>query len=238
GDFRDYQWKRTLKGFLEFKGMRFLMAWGFFFGATQSIGLLALPWIIRDRRMRFPLIAGAAFLFCLAGETWYWPHYFAPATGLAFLIAIQGMRHVRFWRWHGRAVGADLVRSVPLIGCALILIRITGILAHAPIEPAWPRGDLARAALLRKLEGTPGEHLILMHYGPGHAPDREWVYNAADIDHAKVVWAHDMGEPDNRELLQYFRDRKIWRVDPDATPLHLQPVPSPSAAPVPASDEK
>ncbi|MGH9501048.1 MAG: hypothetical protein ACRD3L_18055, partial [Terriglobales bacterium] len=71
GDFRDYQWKRTLKGFLEFKGMRFLMAWGFFFGATQSIGLLALPWIIHDRRMRFPLIAGAAFLFCLAGETWY-----------------------------------------------------------------------------------------------------------------------------------------------------------------------
>jgi hypothetical protein len=231
GDFREYEGKRTLIGFLEFKGMRFLMAWGFFFGATLSVGLLALPWIIRDRRMRFPLIAGTVFLLGLAGETWYWPHYFAPATGLAFLVAIQGMRYVRFWRWRGRPVGAELVRSLPLIACALILVRITGIVAHGPIEPVWPRGDLARAALLRELQNTPGEHLVLMHYGPGHAPDREWVYNAADIGHAKVVWARDMGEKDNRELLRYFQNRQIWRVDPDESPIRLEPVPPPSTVP-------
>jgi hypothetical protein len=238
GDFRDYQWKRTLTGFLEFKGMRFLMAWGFFFGASLSVGLFALPWILRDRRMRFPLIAGSAFLLGLAGETWYWPHYFAPATGLAFLIAVQGMRYVRLWRWHGRPVGAELVRSLPLIGCALILIRITGIVAHAPIEPAWPRGDFTRAAILRDLQDSPGEHLVLMHYGPSHPPDHEWVYNAADIDHAKVVWARDLGEPENRELLQYFQNRRVWRVDPDESPLHLQRVPPPPTAPVSSSAGK
>ncbi len=35
----------------------------------------------------------------------------------------------------------------------------------------------------------------------------EWVYNDPDIDHAKVVWASDMGPEKNRELLNYFRGR-------------------------------
>jgi hypothetical protein len=223
-DFRDFQEKHTLKGFLEFKGMKLLMAWTFFFGVTLSIGFLSLPWLIRDRRMRFPFIVGSVFFLGLAGETWGWDHYFAPATGLAYLIAVQGMRHLRWWRWHGRPVGAELVRGIPLICCGLVLVRVTGIVAHAPIEPSWPRGDLNRAGILRRLQGPSGEHLILVRYGPSHAPENDWVYNEADIDHAKVVWARDMGVQDNRELLQYFANRTIWRVDRDGLPLRLDPA--------------
>jgi hypothetical protein len=222
-DFHDYQRKRTLAGFVEFRGMSLIKAWGFFFGPSLSMGLLSLPWLIRDRRMRFPLLAGSVFFAGLAGETWYWPHYFAPATGLVYLIAVQGMRHLRLWRWHSRPIGAQLARGIPLICCALLLARITSVVDHAPIEPIW-RGDLARAEILHHLQSSPGEHLILVRYGPGHVPDREWVYNAADIDHSKVVWARDMGEQDNRELLQYFRNRKVWKVSPDELPPRLEAV--------------
>jgi hypothetical protein len=236
--FRDYQEKRTPEGFLEFKGMDFLAAWAFFFGAALSIGLLSLPWIIRDRRMRFPLVAGSVFLLGLAGETWYWPHYFAPATGLVYLIAVQGMRHLKFWRWHGRPVGLELVRSIPLICVALVMVRVAAMVAHAPLEPSWPRGDLARAGILQSLQNSPGEHLILVHYKPGHTPDREWVYNAADIDHSKVVWTRDMSESANRELLQYFRNRTVWRIDPDERPTRLEPVLPTSSPPAAALDVK
>jgi hypothetical protein len=223
-DFRSYEERRTLAGFLEFKGTELVRAWAFFCGPALSMGLLSLPWLIRDRRMRFPLIAVGVFLVGLIGETWYWPHYFAPATGLAFLIAIQGMRHLRWWRWRGRPVGAELVRSIPLICCAMVLVRIIAIVAHAPIEPAWPRGDLARAQILRSLDNSSEQHLILVHYDPSHNPDREWVYNDADIDGAKVVWARDLGEQDNQELLQYFRSRRVWRVNPDEVPPRLEPA--------------
>jgi hypothetical protein len=45
--------------------------------------------------------------------------------------------------------------------------------------------------------------------GAQHDVDREWVYNAADIDFAKIVWARDMGAAQNQELLNYFHDRHV-----------------------------
>jgi hypothetical protein len=238
-EFRGYEERRTLTGFLDFKATEFLLAWAFFFGAALSVGpLLSLPWLIRDRRMRFPLIASSVFVLGLAGETWYWPHYLAPATGLVYVIALQGMRHLKLWRWRGRPVGAELVRSIPLICCAVVLVRITSIVALAPMAPSGPRGDMSRTEILHSLQNAPGEHLILVHYSPSHSPDREWVYNAADIDHAKVVWARDMGERDNRELLLYFRNRKFWRVNPDETPTQLEPVSMASSEQDSASGER
>jgi hypothetical protein len=49
------------------------------------------------------------------------------------------------------------------------------------------------------------------------------VYNAADIDHSKVVWAREMDPASNRELLRYFKVRKAWLVEPDFNPPRVSP---------------
>jgi hypothetical protein len=92
----------------------------------------------------------------------------------------------------------------------------------AQIEPWWPRGNLERAAILRKLQSSPEQQLIIVRYGADHDLDHDWVYNAADIDAAKVVWARDMGRVDNTELLQYFHGRQVWRLNADQYPLRLE----------------
>ena len=225
-EFKGYQDNRTLLGFVKQSASKIAWFWRFFLGPVLMIPLLALPWTWRDRRIRFPVLALAVFLMGLAVETWFRPHYFAPATGLLYIVLLQCMRHLRLWRWRGRRLGPSLVRAIPLICFAIVVIRVTAIQAHAVIEHPWPRGNMARAKLLHSLENTPGQHLIIVRYAPSHLPDREWVFNAADIDGSKVVWARDMDEKSNQELLQYFKNRHVWLLEPDESPPKLSPYPA------------
>jgi hypothetical protein len=63
----------------------------------------------------------------------------------------------------------------------------------------------------------------LVHYAPDHEVFEEWVYNAADIDGAKIVRARDIPGRDLKPLLDYYRDRSIWVVDADTLPPRLRP---------------
>jgi len=222
-ELRQFEQNRTWRGALSRTFDKLVSSWKFYFGPLLTIPLLAFPWILRDRKMRFPLIAGAVFFAGLAVQTWTMPHYVAPATGLIYIVLIQCMRRLRFWQWHGQPIGFALIRVIPLIAIAIVVLRISAAAAHVQIEPAWPRGNLDRAALLRELQHSPGEHLVIVRYGPHHDVDWEWVYNAADIDHAKVVWARDMGDEKNQELFRYFAARKVWLLNGDDSPPRLSP---------------
>jgi hypothetical protein len=80
-----------------------------------------------------------------------------------------------------------------------------------------------RAAILENLDSLPGRQLVLVRYAPNHDPREEWVYNGADIDGQKVVWARDMGLAGNKELLDYYKGRRVWLLKPDVVPPRLTP---------------
>jgi len=102
---------------------------------------------------------------------------------------------------------------------------------HATPKPSWIRTwcsqdeqNLERARILKELEHTPGDHLVIVRYFPGHDIIlNEWVFNNSDIDSSKVVWARDMGPQQNEELLRYFSARHVWLAEPDAKPVKLTP---------------
>jgi hypothetical protein len=223
GELLDFLNNRRPLNFLRSAGLKIVAAWAFYLGPALTVPLVAFPWLLHDRRMRFALVASCGFLAGVALETWVSPHYLAPATGLLFLILVQCMRHLAQWRWRSRAVGIALVRATPLVLFAMLVLRLLAAPAHARIEPPPPVGNLDRARILHSLERTPGKHLVIARYGRNHHIGTEWVYNAADIDGSKVVWARDMGESKNRELLEYFADRKIWLLEPDVAPPELMP---------------
>jgi len=222
---QDYENSRALKGFYQ-HSLRFVeIAWLFFVGPVFTLALLGLPAVRRDRRMRGPLLIGSLFLLALLVETWIHPHYFAPATALFYLLLMQSLRHLRQWRWGDRAIGFSFAQAIPWSCLALVLLRLAAISAHADIM-TWPRGNLDRARVLNKLKSLPGHQLVIVRYAASHNPENEWVYNDADIEHAKVVWARDMGDHDNEELLEYFKGREIWTLYPDESPLRLELVPA------------
>jgi hypothetical protein len=81
----------------------------------------------------------------------------------------------------------------------------------------------------RSLENQPGNQLVLVRYSSTHIPFDEWVYNAADIDNSKVIWAREMDETNNIELLRYYQGRNVWLVQPDSQPPTISPYPIPAS---------
>jgi hypothetical protein len=222
---------RSLGGLIWNASKKLIAAWMFFLGPALTVPLLFLPQIVkRDRRMRVLIIVGGVTLIAIELDAWFYAHYLAPIAGLLFALVVQGLRHLRVWR---RQQGLFLARAIPAICVAMIAVRLIAQPLGLQFPPAWPMtwyhtaaGNVARARVLARLSAIDGKQLVIVRYGPDHnAVMNEWVYNRADIDGAKVVWARDMDAADNRELLQYFHDRRAWLVEADETPPKLTPYP-------------
>ncbi len=219
--FEMFQNERTLTGVWNRTLELILLFWLVFLGPALSVLLIAFPYARRDHRMRYPLRIGAFFMLALWVETWMQGHYFAPAVALVFVVILQCMRHLARWRWRQFHLGGALVRAVVIICFAVALLRLIAIPSRLWGENSWPRGNINRANILRKLKSLPGEQLVIVQYDESHDAAIEWVYNSADIDHSKVVWARDMGGAGNQELLQYFKHRQVWILHPDQSPPRL-----------------
>jgi hypothetical protein len=209
-DYYDWELSQHNRSFADSTVEKAQFLWGFFLGPCLTLPLLFLRY---DRRIRPLLLMGCAVLAAVLAEQTGYPHYFSPATGALLALVVQGARHMRHTR-----LGAFFVPAIPLVLAATLSVRaLSGphylTLARRLSWCCEVRESTARSDIQRRLESTPGQHLVIVHYGPNHEFDREWVYNAADIDSAKVVWARDLGPAENREIEAYFPNRKLWEID-------------------------
>jgi len=115
----------------------------------------------------------------------------------------------------------------------LLLFQIATSIPERLHHPdAWfsVRGNENRTLVVRQLEHMPGKHLVLVRYGENHDVNHEWVFNDADIDLSKIVWAREMSAEQNARLLAYYPGRRVWLVEPEGNPLALLPYSSPGEA--------
>jgi len=82
-------------------------------------------------------------------------------------------------------------------------------LLSAPEIRDW---SAQRHAIERTFTEQAGRHLLLVRYGRYHLCEWEWVYNGAEIENRDVVWARDLGEEKNRELMAAFPEHQPWLV--------------------------
>jgi hypothetical protein len=180
--------------------------------------------VIRDRRIRFLLIVTGA---CLAGNAliaFYAPHYSGPVAVGIIAIVLQGMRHLRASQFDGKPTGLFLVRALVVVAVMTVPFELREV-RTSPAPGSWQSVGAARRSTLAELRSLPDRQLVLVRYHPDHDPLAEWVYNDADIDNSKTVWARDMGPDQNEELLRYYPDRHAWLLEADETPPKLSPYP-------------
>ena len=63
-------------------------------------------------------------------------------------------------------------------------------------------------------------------WAAGYNTEESYYFNRADIDGAKVVFAREMDPANNAKLIEYFKSRRIWLLEPDESPLKLSEYPS------------
>lgn len=196
---------------------------------SALMGLLVvffIPNLWRDRRIRLPLICVLAALGGSLMEICYYQHYAGPVTVALLIIAVQALRHLREWNPAGRDAGRFLSRAVPLLVLAAAIVSQGSlIMRHDSVENSQPRNAQRDRVAASLLTDSVSQHVILVRYTGQQSPHEEWVYNGADIDSQDVIWAHDLGTARNAELIRYYKDRKIWLLQPDIAGSHAVPYP-------------
>jgi len=186
-----------------------------------------LPFRDFSRRTRFMLLIIGLVLLGAVLPVYFNSHYVAAATCSVYLLLITAMRRLTGWQPYRRREGRTLVRLICAAAVVMFVVRVFTPASRIGTSTAlatWCSPAVfktSRSEIREELMAKPGKHLVVVHYEKDHAPIDEWVFNDADIDNSRIVWARDMGSAANSELIRYFHDRRVWTVDPDQSPPRL-----------------
>lgn len=206
-DLREKQ--RAHRQFLGAHIWDFLLVVRFFIGLPLALCILLVGrplW--RDPVSRFALILGAVAYIGPALDTRVWPHYAAAEAVLAYIIAACALRALRN-AWDGVA-GAYLMWGALVV---FLLPTALGLLSPSNrylIGSENFMSDAKHSTIEERLENLPGHHIVLVSYGPKHDLYEELVYNHADIDASKVIWARSLGASEDAALIRCYPDRQVW----------------------------
>lgn len=207
----DYHEQQSLVGWALAKFESLTNLWRFFLGGALAIPLVMLRPLLRDERLRFAWLALLVFVVAELTVPWSYPHYFAPAVPLLFLIIVQGMRHLAALPRQGHAWAKLAVPAILLLHFSAVPSLFAQYRDWQPEGWQWQRERIAT-----QLRSLPGEHLVLVEYGPDHNGHHEWVYNRANLAKAKIVWARQISAEEDATLRRHFHDRQAWIVKADA----------------------
>jgi hypothetical protein len=201
----------------------------FYAGIALLVPLIMVRRVLLDRRIRFLVLCVLVLMAGQLVEVFFFAHYLAPFTAAFYAIGLQAMRHLRLWCPGDKPVGMTLTRLIVTLCVVLAGVRLGAKPLHLYL-PVWPgawaaewygsdvHSGIVRAQIESRLEQMPGKQLVIVRYSLDHNSLDEWVYNTADIDSAKVIWAREMDSANDLELIDHYKDRKVWLVQPDTQP--------------------
>jgi hypothetical protein len=221
----------------------------FFFLVPLYLALPAFFFAIRE--FRFAWIAFTLLLFALGVNFFpiFQAHYIAAITCLFVLASVIGLQQLSRLKIRGYPAGNEAARVIVFL-CAIHFIFWYGlhVLDTADFSVATRRYETwdvinhsnpeRRIDINQQLAKIPGKLLVFVRYWPQHIFQDEWVYNEADVDRARIVWARDLGAGENQKLQGYYPDRTVWLLEPDARPPALTsyraepPAPTPQSSPL------
>jgi hypothetical protein len=211
------------------QGMRRLRGWRFG-GRLIGVGLTRLVVLYSV------LIGPVYFVHTIVPESnsifdWFHRHFVLVLAVTVFALVIVRLGSMRTMPSAGRSWA---ISSIEFILVVLILLQACVIERNLHPDDYPIVDDLKepfRKPVEQHLAATLGQHLVLVRYSKDHNSGEEYVYNGADIDHAKIVWAREIPGMDLTPLLTYFRIRDVWLFEPDKDNESVSPYSPENAVP-------
>ena len=171
------------------------------------------------RKLWFLLLISTIPLFL---ETFTFAHYAIAVTItlIALIFRLIWLCHER--RWPSSSIGT-------LLAALLISVLFCGA-AGNNVFRVWRKVNepfplkVERSRVQKELMARNGRQVLFVQYSPDHDTNLEWVYNGADIDGSKLIWARDLGPEQDKQLIDYYPGRHFWILNADLQ--HPEPVPN------------
>ena len=223
--------RTSLKGLALATAGKLRSFWVFYIGVPLTVTLIFLPGIWSGPNRGIAAFAILLVLGCCNLTYFaYFPHYSAAVALAIYVVLFDCLRRMR----SGGSAGLFLSRALPLVCVVGLVLPVAGrfmeaLLPHSAsrLSVLWDSefaSAVSRENFAPRLNADPNRHLVFVRYNARtHQNDDAWVYNRADLEHAKVVWARELDPASNLELIRHFGGRKVWLALPDEQPQRLVP---------------
>ena len=198
----------------------------FFFLPPLYIALAAFLFTVRTYRDGWVLITLLLFALGVNFFPAFQFHYLAAVTCLFLYVSVAGLERLSRWR---PAIGVILIMLCAaqfLLWYGMHLFEGSGAPVGLARFETWDVLNHAnpqrRIEVNRRLAEMPGKLLVFVSYSPNHIFQDEWVYDAAEIKAARIIWARDLGRQENQKLIAYYPGRKVLLLEPDDRPPKLE----------------
>lgn len=213
--------------------------------------VFSLFFVVRASKwMRFVLFTIVFAFACISFATyWDFTHYVAPLVCFFYLLLVQGFRYF--------LIRAQKAKKLKLTFLLLILLTLSSAyyrqfktyewvfdLVHTIEKQDFSNTELKltesqtfdikvtatqyRGLIEETAEKDAQKYLIIVDYDKSFHSFDEIVFNRADFQNAKVIWALSLSEEKNHALLNFYPDRKPLFVKIKRDKFRISPNPGES----------
>lgn len=223
---RMYEWQRNAK---EVSSRKMLLRFRHILSVTLKF--FAGPWFLAPLAITLFLAGDRTVLIAIGLMScavlaallypFFFPHYIAAYAGVAVFLVTRGLMALAEWKHQGKPLGR-YAAALLIAGGIATGTPVTRPESVVLLEDKLP-GEGLRASVEENLLRKGGQHLVLVRYEPGHSFHDEWVYNAADVDRATIVWCRSIDPAADAEAVRYFSGRQVWLASVGKNSVRLSP---------------
>ncbi len=205
-----YRTQRALGSYLLTRARFLEHIWSFYANWVLTIPIIVGLFLVIKRTYRIALASMICVFAATMLTTWSADRFVSPVGSVFFLLVTLGMRRLADFSGNTR-IQAAIAASVPV----LILVMMFGF--HMQVMTPGRAGvhpmKQQRVEVMQRLTGEAGRDLVFVRSTPRPDSYFEWVYNGANIDDQGVIFARYRSADDNKELISYYPDRRVWLLD-------------------------